>query len=129
MDENERTEWIEGLRAIADTFEAYPDLPLPVAATFTTFFFGEDAPTRMADVRRVIGGKWTKTATDDWFWLRKQFGPHELDLTAHRNLVCERVVVGVEQIEAPDPAAPKVLVEQEIVEWRCSPLLDEAVAS
>lgn len=127
--EEKRADYIEGLRAIADMLETHGDIPLPVASTFTTFFSGDDAPAQMAAIRRVIGGRWTKTATDSWFWLRKPFGPHEYDLTAARNIVCQRVVVGTEQVEEPDPEAPKVVVEKEIIEWRCSPLLDDEPAS
>lgn len=128
MTDNKRTDYIEGLRAIADMLETHPAVPLPVRQTFTTLFDGEGAPAEMATVRRVVGGKWTKTATDSWFWLRKTFGPHEYDLAANRNVVCERVIVGTERVEAPDPDAPKVLVEKEIIEWRCSPLLDDSTA-
>ena len=42
-----------------------------------------------------------------------------------RGEVCERVQVGTEVVEVPDPDAPKVRKEQPVYEWRCT---SEAVA-
>lgn len=40
-----------------------------------------------------------------------------------RNTVCEAVVVGSETVEVADPAAPKITVTRDVIEWRCEPVL------
>jgi hypothetical protein len=120
-----RTDYVNGLRAIADMLDTHDDVPLP-NASFNIFCTDVN---EIAAIRRDIGGQWVKEATDSWFWLRRAFGPHRFDLNTARDVVCERVVVGTKQVDIPDPAAPKITVDEEIVEWVCSPLLDDAPVS
>ena len=129
--EEERQAWIQGLRDIADLIEGTPEIPLPCEANFDVWFYGEDAAAQMATVRRLIGGRFDKETTGDgsYLWLRRHFGPHTLDLSTPRETVCERVVLGTETVEIPDPQAPKVSVERDVVEWVCSPLLDSEQAA
>lgn len=47
---------------------------------------------------------------------------------AKREEVCTRRVVGTETVQVPDPDAPLVTVERELVEWDCEPILAEASA-
>lgn len=69
-------------------------------------------------------GEIRKVNDDGYARVFRRFGSHvELEVWAPRSAVCERVVVGTETVEIPDPDAPKVTVEREVVEWRCSPLL------
>ena len=67
---------------------------------------------------------------------RLHFGPVVIQPYDNREAVCERVVTGTREVtkEVPDPEAlasvPKVTVTETVedVEWRCHPILDEAVA-
>lgn len=99
-------------------------VPLPGGATFNIVL---DTAEQLADARRRIGGQWEKNADGDFFWLKRDVGPHEFNLFAYRSAVCERVVTGTEQVEVPDPAAPLVTIVRDVVEWVCSPLLTDAV--
>lgn len=121
---NTRSALIQGLRDLADALEQHPGIPEP-APVSVNIFLDDDATVQMAAIRRAIGGTWEKEATDRFFWIRKRFGPVSLEVNAYREQVCTRVVVGTETVEVPDPAAPKVTVEREIVRWDCSPLLDD----
>lgn len=99
----------------------------------------EDPPVEMARLARLLAqgapfGSVTKEFTDELAYVRRRFGTAAVEVYASRDLVCERVVVGTEEVEEYDPTAlatvPKVVVEREVVEWRCAPLLDtEAVAT
>jgi hypothetical protein len=125
---NTRSALIQGLRDLADALEQHPGIPEP-APVGVNIFLNDNATLQMAAIRRAIGGTWEKQATDQFFWIRKRFGPVSLEVNAYRDQVCTRVVVGTETVEVPDPAAPKVTVEREIVRWDCSPLLDDEQAS
>lgn len=78
----------------------------------------------------------TKDVSDDTFEVVVAWGDAlRIRVLASRDEVCERVVVGTEEVtrQVPDPEAPPApLVEitetVEHVEWRCHPLLaDDAV--
>lgn len=68
-----------------------------------------------------IGGRWRKRVDFGYlFNLDRDLGyGARIRLSAGREVVCERVVVGTRKTMAPDPRAPLVEVEEEIVEWRC----------
>lgn len=63
------------------------------------------------------------------------FGPISIQPYAGRDEMCERIVTGTREVTetVPDPEMVKgvPLVEvtrvEDIVEWRCSPLLDDAI--
>lgn len=117
--------YVDGLRALADFIEARPDLcPTYSTVQINIFADGEGDELR-ADFARLVRlvGRGEKCATDTWFNFVRKFGPHELHITARRVDVCERVVVGVDEVEVPDPEAvaalPKVVQQVERVEWVC----------
>ena len=122
-------ETVKGLRELADFIEQHPDLNWSYvgARCGTVVDTGEDLAAFAA-----TGGKWDKDAYDTGtggnFALRRKFGPVELSVLASRDQVCERKVVGVEVVEIPDPDAPRVTVEREVVEWTCAPVLAKAQA-
>lgn len=116
-----RAEYIAGLRAIADFLEGRPDVPLPYDADLGRHY--TDRAEFIAAVR-AIGGE--KRYSSDFMEVARSFGPHEVRFQCLRETVCERVVVGTEKVMVPDPDAPKVEKEREVVEWRCAPLLAEA---
>lgn len=80
------------------------------------------------------GAKVTKNFGEKWSNVELAFGATTLLVYADRADVCERVVVGTEEVteEVPDSAyladAPLVKVTKTVekVEWRCSPILAEA---
>jgi hypothetical protein len=84
-----------------------------------------DALTRVARVLKSEAGKLDKDYTDVAFYVCCKT-PEGLDVRAWavRDEVCEQVVVGTETVEVPDPAAPLVTIERDVVRWECTPLLD-----
>jgi hypothetical protein len=68
-------------------------------------------------------GSVRKEAGDAYAGAVRTFGSIELRVLCSRDQVCERIVVGTRPVEVPDPeivaAAPRVTIDEEIVEWRC----------
>jgi hypothetical protein len=133
----DRAGYIAGLRALADVLERHADLPLPSYGTaeyspIYLAFFGAYAREELAAAARVMPCRLDKDATEKWFNLDGWLHGLRIQLTAVRDAVCERVVLGTETVvtTVPDPAVEVPLVEvteqREIVEWRCGPLLAEA---
>ena len=84
-----------------------------------------DNAEEMLATARKIGGRWEKQTLGKWYVLRRSFGPHHIDINGPHEAICERVQVGTETVEVPDPDAPKVTVEQPVYEWRCPESLNE----
>lgn len=133
---------VDGLRRLRDFVANHPDLPTPYEAMYGQSGYKIHVPNHAddtaAELARVVGvltdgaplGSVTKTYGDDGYVrVVRMFGPVPLEAWTSRDEVCERRVVGVEQVEVPDPDAPTVTVEREIVEWDCAPILAGAVKS
>lgn len=135
---NHRSEYIAGLRAIADLLDSKPDLPIPSTPTFHWYLFGSPAlPTQKAEAARIvrlIGGKHTKYETGDLYRFASRVHGIKTEVIVDRPAVCERVVVAADVVtrRVPDPSAPLIEITETVeqVEWVCLPLLaeDEAVA-
>ncbi|HEX4432832.1 MAG TPA: hypothetical protein VHZ96_26400 [Frankiaceae bacterium] len=142
---DDRSEYIAGLRALADVLEQHDDLPLPHAGggvvgpvTFIWSALGEDEPaSEMARIRSLIGaGHWEKNAPVGhgltYYELTAHVHGIDLTITAFRSAVCERVVIGTREVTTLVPAtdAPMVEVTETVedVEWVCAPLLAEATS-
>lgn len=80
--------------------------------------FCDDAED-MRRTRRALGGKWIKSVDSSFFRLNGEVDGMEIELLASRGAVCERVVTGVEIKMVPDPEAPLVEKEVDVVEWIC----------
>lgn len=132
----------DGLTALAEFIRANPeladDLRYPFDRVHVPINTDPDPRARLAVYARAAkaaGAEVTKSFDDAWAGLDLAFGDHvRLSVYADRGQVCERRVVGIRQVtkEVPDPDAPRitVTVDQEIVEWECTPLLaDEAGVS
>lgn len=125
-----------GLRAAADLIDQHPDLPVPMVTGYTSgnvdvdwlIQHDKDQRDTMLRIRRTIGGTWEKSPVSGYYQLRRRIGDLTLIVTADREQVCERVVVGTQTVTVPAvEAQPERTEEIEIVEWRCEPIGDEAV--
>lgn len=115
-------EYIQGLRDLADFMEANPELAS--ASTYSLFasasptvYVWDDEDLFRERLRQL--GTFEKFSDANHVGGLRRFGPHVFSVRAAHELVCERVVVGVEtQLVYPDDVD---LVEQEveIVEWVC----------
>jgi hypothetical protein len=121
----ERAELVAGLRALADWLEARPGVPVdgrPGAAVSVWLVPGadEDVRARVGRIARAMG-RADKRVVGALFELRREFpGRVRCELSMARERVCERVVVGEEQVEELDlDNAPRRTVTRERVEWRC----------
>lgn len=140
----ERADYIAGLRALADLLESTPELPLPTEPSAFEWQIGYKYPTNeakragLAEIARLIPGRFDKNdpAESDYnakyFELTGRLAGILVRIWAERDAVCRRVVTGTRQVTemVPAPDAPLVAVTKTVedVEWRCEPLLAEAVA-
>jgi hypothetical protein len=86
--------------------------------------FGMNTADDLARTAKALGGRWEKIESRELFRLAREVADGVIvELVAWRSAVCERVVVGKETVEVPDPDAPTIEVERDIVEWRCQPIL------
>jgi hypothetical protein len=121
-------EYTDGLRALADFLDAHPDVLEDVSHSGFDCGAFFDNKTRLAAFAKAVGGQLDKGKYGGYLEVAKRFGPHKLTGNVAEDLVCERIVVGTETVEVPDPEAPKVTIEREIVEWKCPPILNEVDA-
>lgn len=132
----DRSQYIAGLRQLADLLEQHDELPVPHDGSDSPitvhFLGGSDPKSAFVAAARLVPGKLDKLAWADYFDLETTFGGPDglrFALTAYRRDVCERVVTGVETVThtVPDPDVEVPLVEVteqvEQIEWRCRPLL------
>lgn len=130
---DQRTGYIQGLRALADILEHNPGIPLPLHgdAEHTALligFYGSDGREKLAAAARAFPCTWAKDADGKWFNLNGVLGGGlHVQLYAEREQVCTRRVVGVEDREVEEVVTPavtrKVTKPVEVVEWDCGPLL------
>lgn len=108
-------------RQLADFIESHPNFGITVegcGAWWPITIHCNDA-SELHEKRRAIGGKWTKDASSSYFTMIGLLGDNHVKLMVPRDQVCERVVTGTEIKMVPDPDAPLVENEVEIVEWIC----------
>lgn len=113
---NDRRDYVQGLRELADFIEAHSDVPLPWPSAQNAFIADK---TGLAAIARACGGRWEKNATESFFFIRKAFtGGHAYEVNVTRETVCHKVRTGT-HIE---PATPER--EVETFKWVCDePLL------
>jgi len=75
-------------------------------------------------------GKCRKHANENYFDLTKDFLPAlQYEATWHRNEICERVVIGQEQVvEDVVEVVGHRTVTRDIVEWKCPKVLQPKLA-
>ena len=120
LTENQQ-EYVGGLRELADFLEEHPQFIGEYApgVRFDVFVKGDAPLMEMKALIKGTGGRWDKVDFGAWFVLRRHFGPHNLDINAEREAVCERVQVDTKTVMKPDPSAPLVPVEEPVYEWHC----------
>jgi hypothetical protein len=133
-----RAAYIKGMRALMDTLEANPDVPLPWQGTSSspmTFHYltGENPRRDMALAARAIPCKWAKSEQESqdgrlaWLNLDGLLHGLHIQLDAYRDAVCERVVTGTEEREVEKVITPavteKVTESVPVVEWRCGSIM------
>lgn len=133
-----REEMIAGIRQLADWLEANPDIPIPydltgrsAASVNIHASHGESEKAVVAAVARALPGRVAKDVwgKDDYYFGVRGNAPGGVgvNVIAHREKVCERIVTGtrevVEKVPAPDAPMIEVTRTEEIVEYRCGPIL------
>lgn len=123
------------LRELADFLDANPELAEHLARK-TFYVFAPPNKTEFARLALMLGNarKWSDST---WYNAERDFGPITLQVTASRDSVCERVVVGSETVEVTEPdldavaALPTITrsVTIDKVEWVCPPSLHELVGA
>lgn len=103
---NRREEFIQGLRDLASFLESNDSLPVPYC--YTVGAFVEDGQP-FKEAARSIGAA-RKIFDDTYMSLNRTFGPVSYEVSIRREKVCERRVVGYEDVPAR---------RREIVEWEC----------
>ena len=135
---DQRAEYIKGLRALADVIEQHPDLRLPSTGHSDWapihVIPRDDQRAELAAWARVLPGRKAKSPRGEYLDLEGTLHGLHIKVICDRGEVCERVVVGTEEVtkEVPDPeyvaAAPMVTVTETVeqVEWRCGSILADA---
>lgn len=131
----DRSEYIAGLRALAEALEADEALPLPYDGTLGPIAVFTYAKPTLAAMTRLLDGKREKevdeSSSSHGFRVKGSIRGLRVIIYADRDQVCTRRVVGTETVteQIPDPEyvdkAPlvEVTTERQIVEWDCGSLL------
>lgn len=133
-DPEARSAYAAGLRHLADVIESDPDCPYPQGPINLFIHSGDSQAEIAARLRRALGGgKWEKKEAvgGGYLTLDGMCVGVPIDLWLDRDAVCERVVVGTEEVTEVIPAVteadlrPEQTITRTVehVEWRCSPLL------
>lgn len=116
-----RTEYISGLRAVADFFEQNPEVE---AEDYPhTFNFPGRTKEDLAVAAKALGHA-EKQVTDSHFVIHGVIGGHILDFYNNRDAICERIKVGEKVIPAVTlPARAEAVIIpariEEVYEWKC----------
>lgn len=129
---------VDGLEALSAWALDHPDaFPGCDAQTYVTCNFTGVAvlniqcmdPAELAAATKAIAagaplGAVTKDFTGSAAKVRRSLSDRALiSAWAMRDEVCVRRVVGTETVEVPDPDAPPVTIERDVVEYDCQPII------
>ena len=130
-----RAEYIAGLRELADLLERHDDLPLPYHGTTSELLWvqvtrdADEQKAGAAKFARLIPSAIAKEPRGDSLDVKGRIRGLRVCLIVDRDAVCERIVTGTMTVTIPaKPAEPERTVEVDEVEWRCAPILSEAVS-
>lgn len=120
--QEEREDFIQGLRDLADWYEASTEVRAPWYLGVTLY---PGTKEEVASIARSSQGKIEKVYDDGNLKLQKDFGGIvRFTAYADRKTVCTAKVVGTEEVEVPDYSnVPKKTEVRDVVEWECDPLL------
>lgn len=114
-------DYASALRAVADFYEAHPDIPTPTLRDLSVYGVTD---TKEGAARIIEALKPCQKAWDDTFFkITRDFDGIILKFVFMREAVCTKRVVGTKLV----PAAFIEAHEEEIVEWDCSPVLEGTV--
>lgn len=113
----------DSLRQFADWLEMLeatePDIAKEVYMSFSCWVYEPEKIRRMARALAPCN----KRYGESWMELSRWFGQIRFEANINRDQVCTKRVVGTRtRIE---PARPERVIEEEIVEWDCAPILDD----
>lgn len=114
-------EYAAGLRQLAAWYDEHPDAEQPYEADELDFNLA--SRSRIAQVIRDFGGKWTKQAGGGLMYFFGSFGPFRLKIYTDQRTVCVARQTGTRWIPE-QPAQPGRMVPE--FEWDCAPVLEEA---
>ena len=109
-------EYVAGLRAVADWYEAHPEMPRLNDLSVSSVR-GKEQLARIA----LMLPSYTEEPLDSLYFVIGDFQGVSVKFMVWRTEVCERTVVGKRMVEARVSPAH----EEDIVEWKCHPLIDE----
>lgn len=125
MNDYTRKEFTDGLRALADWFDAHEEVELPNYPDFNLC---------MNDTREIAAAVMLalkpceKRYANTVFILGRNFGPIKVDFLFNRDTVCIRKVVGTKEIPETHVEAHTIPARNEdIVEWDCVPVLGSSL--
>jgi hypothetical protein len=134
MTEVTHAQFVQGLKELAEFYEAHPEVKLPYSPVFSIFSWNKEEAIRDAVLCAHAFGYAEKSYSTDYFRMTKKFpGGISLEFCTDRQAVCTPVVVGTKVEPAhtipaqKEKFVPERVVEQ--VEWRCQPLLAGAPPS
>lgn len=115
----DRTEVVKGLRELADIIE-HSDIELPDTATYLYVFV--HTVEELAQAAKLMKQA-EKSATDDYYNVRRNFGLINLEYTIARSQVCTARIVGTETVIRDRIVVPavveKITEQRDKVEWDC----------
>lgn len=129
---DERTEYIAGLRALADVLEADADLTLPYTGTsdYGRLAIFTDTRRALQLWAKAIPGTKDKEVSEDasyGFELLGALRGLHLCIYGKRDQVCIRRIVGQQTVtKTVATAYEEKDVVEDIIEWDCGPLLADA---
>jgi hypothetical protein len=129
-DQRRRRQFIEGLRAVAQFYEENPGAWYDgIHLTLNMYIWGRAARQILANTVRAFG-QCTKSYDGANITVSRKFGDQvTLSVFAARAKVCRRVILVTRILPARTVPAGRELylpaTTEEIVAWRCDPLLSE----
>lgn len=118
----DRRAFIDGLRNLADWFEAHPTVQLPIPSKLT-ISPPDEGKAAVAVMARLLS-PCAKEMDNNLLTLVKSFpGNIQLRVLYWRDKVCKRRVTGTQEV----PAQLIPAHTEEIVEWDCTPLLEDTL--
>jgi len=112
---------VEDLRELADFLEKKPMLSCRVnMSNMSSIDINATTKDEFLELARQLG-KFQKESLENFYVVSRKFGGIKLDVFSTRQVLCEQVEVGEEEVEVPDPAVKVPMVTRTIkkYEWKC----------